>query len=122
MIARVRRSPPLGFDPFAASVGLALIVGALAVVLPALAVLTGTLAALALASWAVRRRRLPRLSRGRRTPLRGGSVVLIGAAGVLYLDPPPPFAPFRSLGLALALVLFWVEAGDARSPRPWEGT
>jgi hypothetical protein len=99
----------LGFDPFGTAVGLAVISGGLAITVPFLAVLTGTLAALALASWAVGR---PRGAPGRRLFRRrsgGWAAAAVAVGAVLYLDPPGPFAPFRALALALALTLLWME-------------
>jgi len=115
MTARHHGAPSLGFDAFGGAVGLAVISGALAIVVPSLAVLTGTLAALAVAAWAVGGRAAA-AGGGRRGGLRAaGEGTVVAAAALLYLDPVHGYAPFRSLGLALALVLFW--AGTASGPR-----
>jgi len=108
--------PSLGFDAFGAAVGLSVISGALAIVVPFLAVLTGTLAALSVASWTVNRRGMPLRRRLFRRRIGWWAAAAVGGAGILYLDPPEPFAPFRSLGLALALVLLWAE--EQGGPRP----
>ncbi|MGB6500956.1 MAG: hypothetical protein WBG19_06125 [Thermoplasmata archaeon] len=114
MNAQVGVPPVLGFDPFGAAAGVALITGALAVILPFLSVLTGTLAALAVAGWALGRgRAYPRPSWFRHRI--GGAVACgVGAATLLYLAPPASLGPFRALLLALALALFWVEESLGR--------
>ncbi len=98
--------PPLGFDPFSAAVGVAVVVGAIAVVQPYLVAFTGTLAALALASYLLARR----VRRSRRSRTASGerwALGAVGIGGVLFLAPPPGYLPFRALGLALALAVLW---------------
>jgi hypothetical protein len=112
VIPPARLSPALGFEPFGAAVGLSVISGSLAIVLPYLTVLTGTLAALAVAAWAAEARRDPRGAFGRRRPAGWAVVAAVGGAGLLYLVPPETIAPFRSLLLALALVLLWAVETD----------
>jgi hypothetical protein len=105
---RIPRS--LDRDTWGMTVGTALIAGALSVELPFLVALTGTLAALAVASWARLHSRAPRTAH----PILGwrqavGIGILALGAG-LFLLPPPPWAPLRGLLLAAALLpLWWVE-------------
>jgi len=109
-----RRS--LGFEAFGASVGLALVSGGLAIVLPFLAALTGTLCALAVAAWVADRRHR---SAGRRpTVARLEFVAWIwtGGAAAAFLDPPPAFGPYRAVALALGLAAVW--AAGRRVPPP----
>lgn len=114
--------PSLGFDAFGAAVGLSVVSGALAIVEPFLGVLTGTLAALALAAWVLARREGTAGRARFRSRTGWGAWVVLGGMGILYLDPPVPFAPFRSLGLALALVLLWTAERGGRRPAPRERT
>jgi hypothetical protein len=101
-------APPgarLGFEAFGAASGLAVVVGALSLVAPYLGILTATLAALAVAGWAVERRFVPR-SRGipRRTGL---GILALGVGALLFLDPPPELRGARGLLLGLAVAAFW---------------
>ena len=105
MNGRDRSMVPLGFEPFGAAVGLALVSGALAILVPYLALLTGTLAALAVAGWAVGRR--SREIGAAPRPRGVAAATVVGGAAVVYLDPPAVFDPYRSLALALALALLW---------------
>ncbi|MGP8077118.1 MAG: hypothetical protein ACLQD8_04805 [Thermoplasmata archaeon] len=114
--------PSLGFDAFGAAVGLSVISGALAIVVPFLAVLTGTLAALSVASWAASRYGTPVGRHLFRHRFGGWAALAVGGTAALYLDPPVPFAPFRSLGLALALVLLWREERPGRRSIRSEGS
>lgn len=107
-LGRIPRS--LELDTWGMSVGTALISGALSVELPFLVALTGTLAALAVASWAMIQNRAPPAERPTlRAPQAVGFGILALGAG-LFLLPPPPLAPFRGLLLAAALLpLWWTE-------------
>lgn len=110
---------PAGFDPFTAGTGLAVITGALAIVVPYLALATGTLAALAFAAWAIGRER--RAGRAGRFGTARWALVGLAVAGLLYLDPPHDYAPYRSLVLALGLVGLWAaERRRAATVRPGE--
>lgn len=103
--------PPgrLGADAFGTASGLALVTGALSLLLPSLRFPTATLAALAVAGWASAHRRASRdASAGNR---RGAgqipSLGLLAVAAAAFLDPPPVLQPLRGLLLALALVPLW---------------
>jgi len=103
--------PPLfDFEAFGAGLGLAIVCGALSVLVPPLIAPTAALAALALAGWVSLSRR--RGQYARRDFGFGPLVALsaLGGAALGFLVPPPLLAPFRGLLLALGLVpLFLVE-------------
>jgi hypothetical protein len=115
----VRGMPLLDFEAFGAAVGLALVCGALSVVLPFLISPTATLAALALAGWLSLARRRGSLTW---SGLRSGplaALCVLGGAGVGFLASPAFFAPFRGLLLAGSLVpLFAVERARSVLPGP----
>jgi hypothetical protein len=100
----------LGFEAFGTACGLAVVAGALSVVAPMFDLLTATLAALALAGWAALHRRdgrpsglSPRWWAPYTLPF-----ALLGAATVVFVDPPGPAGPCRALLLGLGLVPLWV--------------
>lgn len=107
----------LGFDAGSTATGLGLITGALAILDSFLAVLTGTLAAIAVAAWAIERRRSP----GSPVPrFRGRTVFALGALAVgsgLFLAPPAGIAPFRALLLALLLLPLWYDTRSGPAVR-----
>ncbi len=101
---------PVEFEVFGTSLGLALVTGALALLLPFLLALAGTLAALAIAGWCGMLRRgggtRPALS----DPGRLIGVAMAIGGTIVYLGAVPVLAPGRGLLLALALLpLWWVE-------------
>jgi hypothetical protein len=107
---RRRPSAGLGFETFGTAVGFALVSGALSLVDPTLTVVPGTLAALAVAAWAVGRKRSGTRALPRPTLPSWGPVAVLAVAGTLYLDPGAPWGPFRGLALGLGLVpLWWTE-------------
>lgn len=115
----VPRIALLEFETFGASVGLAVVCGALSVVFPILLAPTATLAALALAGWLSRARR--RSARTGNELARGPVVALgvLGGAAVGFLVSPPVLAPFRGLILAGSLLpLFAVERIRSTPPPP----
>jgi hypothetical protein len=110
---------PLGFEAFGTACGLAVVAGALSVVVPEFSVLTATLVALALAGWASLRRRGPPVLgwvRARFGPYALSFGALAAAAG-LYVDPSGPIGLWRSLVLGLGVVPLWV-VERARVPNP----
>ena len=107
----------LGREAFGTAVGLAVVVGALSVVLPAFDALTGTLVALAVAGWASGHRRGNGAPRWRPGSIGASRVALavLGIAVAGFVDPPPPIATYRGLALGLGVVpLWWAER---RRPR-----
>lgn len=110
----------LGADAFGTASGLALVTGALSLLLPSLRFPTATLAALAVAGWASVRRRPARDGPGRAHLGAGrlSSLGLLAVAAAAFLDPPAALQPLRGLLLALALVpLWWLERGAPGRPR-----
>ncbi len=111
----VRGAGRLGFEAFGTACGLAVVVGALALLVPSFATLTVSLVALAVAGWASARRRIASGSAGP-GPLRSAhalALALLAGATVLYFLPDDALAAARSLLLALAVVPLWVvERGD----------
>ena len=108
------------FDPFGVAAGVGVVLGALSLVQPWLALPTATFVALALATWASRRRAMdhvgPRRPGGRAWAARLG----VCASGGLFLFPPAPWVPLRALALGGAAGVLWlVETGVRR--RPWSG-
>ncbi len=104
MNAAADRGSPLGFEAFGTASGLAIVSGALALLVPGLAMLTAALAGLAVAGWAsigARRRAADRL---RSSP----ALLVLGLAAVGFLDPPVPLVRARALLLALGLVPLWL--------------
>ena len=100
------------FDTFRVAVGLAVIVGALALVAPYLTALTAVLAALAAAGWAAGRAR-DRSVGGLVPGHAWGLLVAALGAGAFFLLVGPLQAA-RGLALALSLVpLWWVERSRA---------
>lgn len=118
-----RISPAKGFDTFGVSVGAALVAGVLSIGIPFLAALTGTLAALAVASW-VMVRGPPTVFWETFLPARRaiGLGILAGGAA-LFLFPPPLLATLRGPLLALTLLpLWWVERQGTRDAVGSEGS
>ncbi len=115
MSATVPTASLFAFDAFGTAVGLAVVSGALSLLVPTLGVLVGTLAALALAGWASIRyqNRSFRARAGGRA--RGAALGAVALTGILYLDPPGALAPVRGLLLGLGLVPLWV--AERQSPR-----
>ncbi len=102
------RALSLGFEPFGAAVGLAIISGALALRLPDLESLAGALAALGIAAWASL---LPAGAWHRSDPKRGRrgiALAVAAAAGIAYLRPDAALASGRALLLAVGLVPLWL--------------
>jgi len=99
----------LGLDAFGTACGLAVVAGALSVIAPTFDVLTATLVALALAGWASVHRR----GAGRSRSLTGSFGVyavpfaLLGAAAVVFLDPPAPLGSWRAFPLGLGVMPLW---------------
>jgi len=101
----------LGFDAFGAACGLAVIAGALSVLVATFDILTVTLVSLALAGWASLHR--PG-GQNRSAPDRGSSweahllpFVLLAAAAAVFFDPRAPVGPWRALILGLGVVPCW---------------
>jgi len=110
MIGEELPSPgEFGREAFGTASGLAVVVGALSVVVPGFGVLTATLVALALVGWASVHRRGARSLR-RSGPASAAYVVafvVLGATTAAYLDPPPALLPWRALLLGLGIVPLW---------------
>jgi hypothetical protein len=104
------------FDAFGVAVGCALVSGGLSVALPFLLALTGTLAALAFASWVVllQQRAAPYRSLRGRSPLLALGLLGVGAGA--YLADPPLVGPERGLLLGLALVPLWLRERNRPFP------
>jgi len=98
--------PPLALDAFGSATGLAVVCGALAIVVPFLVSVTGTLAAIAVAAWTI-----ARASADEARSFRHGSTAVaavgLAVAAVVYLKPPASFGPYRALLLALVTATFW---------------
>jgi hypothetical protein len=110
--------PLFEFEAFGVAVGSALVCGALSAVAPLLVAPTATLAALALAGWVSLSRRRGSLSwhgMGYRSAFALG---VLGAASVLFLDPPSALAPVRGLVLAGGLLPLFVNERIRPAPRP----
>lgn len=109
MIGSERAGHDLGREAFGTAAGLAIVVGALAVVARPFDALTGTLTVLAVAGWAsTHRRSYGGLATLGRSP--GAYAVafgVLGAAAVLFAETPPSFVPWRGLLLGLAIVPLW---------------
>ena len=107
----------LEFEAFDASAGLAVVCGAISVVLPILTAGAATLTALGLASWVSLARRKGALVRGNLGTPATIALGILGGMAVAFLFPPPPLVPFRGLLLSCGLVpLVLVER--RRSPHP----
>ncbi len=113
--ARALSASLFAFDAFGTAVGLAVVAGALSLLVPALAALVGTLAALAVAGWASIRYQNRRFRTPPGARARGAALGVVALVGALYLDPPGPLAPARGFLLALGLVPLWV--AERRTPR-----
>ncbi|HXY47444.1 MAG TPA: hypothetical protein VEK13_06080 [Thermoplasmata archaeon] len=105
----------IGFDALGLAVGTALVAGALSLVAPFLTALTGTLGALAVASWAMVQ--TPRRSAGRRYLAQGwiAPLSILSAGTIVFLVPLRELDPFRALLLALSLVPLWWSERPLRS-------
>jgi len=107
------------FEAFSVGLGLAIVCGAMSVLVPPLVAPTAALAALTLAAWvSLIRRQRPLV----RKEFGSGSLVALGVLGgtaLGFLDPPSLLVPFRGLLLAGGLVpLFLAERSRSgvRSP------
>lgn len=96
-----------GFDVVGVSVGVALVSGALSLVVPALAALTESLAVLALAGWLL----LARAASGSLRRMFAGpsawALASVGAGMGLFLLGGGVLAPFKGVLGALSLVPLW---------------
>jgi hypothetical protein len=114
----------LGYEAFGSACGLAVVSGALAVVVPGFDILTATLVALALAGWASIHRRERRTA----TPLgpslrRFAAPFAVLAVGVgVYVEPPAPVAVWRALLLGLGVVPLWLIERSGPGGRRGGGT
>jgi hypothetical protein len=111
----------LGREAFGTACGLALVVGALAVVAPAFDALTATLVVLAVAGWASAHRRAEGgLGAIVRTP--SAYAVAFGLLGLAlgeFVAAPAGLGPWRALGLGAGLLPLWlVERGHRPFPGP----
>jgi len=99
----------IGREAFGTACGLAVVAGALAVLLPEFDGLVAALVALAFAAWASLHRRGAASSlRGGRPAVTYGLAFLPVVVGVgVFLDPPSTFAPWRGLALGSALLPLW---------------
>ncbi|HTW77562.1 MAG TPA: hypothetical protein VMG14_07375 [Thermoplasmata archaeon] len=110
------------FDPFSIAVGFAVLAGALAVLLPFLDSLTVTLAALAAAAWAWRRRRSVPTDALRPTALEWLGWGCVGLGAGAFVLCPPPWSVARGFLLGASLVpLWWVDRADRRRRGPRGG-
>lgn len=108
MTGRAVVDPLFEFEAFGVAVGSALVCGAVSAVVPLLVAPTATLAALALAGWVSRVRRRG-ISSWRGVGLRSAVALgVLGAASVLFLDPPSVVVPLRGLALAGSLLPLFV--------------
>jgi hypothetical protein len=105
------------FETFSVAVGAALVAGGLSLLASFLAALTGTLVALAVASWVTFR---SQQTSGRREFIRGGRGVglsILGVGTAVFLFAPVPLVPIRGLLLAAALLpLWWTERRGSIDP------
>jgi hypothetical protein len=111
--------PLLDFEAFGAAVGIAIVCGALSVMVPLLVAPTATLAALAVAGWVSLSRHRGVLTRNglSKGPIAG--LLILGGATVGFLLCPPILVPFRGLVLAGGLVpLFAFERARSAPPAP----
>ncbi len=99
----------VGSEAFGTACGLAVIVGALAVVAPELDLLVAAMVALGLAGWAsVHRRGRPRLGPGAgRRAAYAIAFSVLGAGVVLFVAAPAPLGPWRPLLLGLGVLPLW---------------
>ena len=99
----------LGREAFGTASGLAVVVGALSVLVPDFDLLTATLVALALAGWASAHRRAAH-SRRRSGRAPAGYALAFGmlaAVAVVFAHPPSELGPWRALVLGLGVVPLW---------------
>jgi ABC-type spermidine/putrescine transport system permease subunit I len=117
MRAERSRALPLELDVLGASVGVALVSGALSVVAPPLSALTGALSVLAVAGWLALTR--PTRATFRRTFARAPSVafVCLAIGAGVFLGASGADERYRGLILGLSLVPLW--AVSRRVPRGW---
>ena len=101
------RFRPAETDSLGLAVGSAVVVGALSVAVPFLSAVTGTLGALAVATWAMFRSRASSHIRELFTGARAIALGSLGAGAGLYLAGPSALAPARGLLLGASLVPLW---------------
>jgi hypothetical protein len=98
------RARVFDFEAFGTSTGLAVVCGALSVVVPSLTAGTAALAALGLASWVSLARRRGVLAWNTLEIPTGVALAVLGASMVAYLVPPAPLALYRGLLLSFGLL------------------
>jgi hypothetical protein len=98
---------PLSFDALGLAAGTALIAGALSVVAGFLVGLVGTLAALALASWIVRRGQAAASPRAYLEGGRGIGLGVLALGAAIFAVAGGEVETFRGLILAVSLVPLW---------------
>ncbi len=98
-----------GREAFGTACGLAIVVGAVAVVDPALDALAATLVVLGVAGWASSHRRaFGGLSAVGRAPRAFGvAFVALALGAIAFAIPPSTLAPWRALLLGVATVPLW---------------
>lgn len=102
------RVSSIEFETFSVAVGLAAIVGGLALLAPFLSALTAALAALAMAGWASG---LPRVRTGWAEwlpPTRRAGLLSVGLGVGAFFALSGPWAAVRGLALAVSLVPLWM--------------
>jgi hypothetical protein len=113
--------PVVEFDTFSVAVGTALVAGALSILASFLDALTGTLAALALASWVALRSPVTKEWRDFFRAGRGVGLGTLCMGAAIFLLPPYPLASIRGLLLAVTLLpLWWSERRGTPGAAPVE--
>jgi hypothetical protein len=123
VIGTDRPGHDLGREAFGTASGLAIVVGALAVVSPPFGTLTATLVVLALAGWAsAHRRAYGGLASVARSPgTFGAAFAALAAASIVFAAAPTAFVPWRALLLGLAVVPLWGAERRRPAGRPQPG-